>query len=177
MKMKQHLILAVLAVTLSACDKYTSLRQVTIYAPDNSRLGDMVDLALFAPFAPGLTFDEANKMLGTPSATETASNLTEYHYYFTNGLRLAVAKETQVSGGMPMIEWWTLYAFPTNRSVGISPERFLRKPAIERIKSERIPYLLVVRDTNDDSSVWCTVEKQGMTEIRWFNAQSREKKE
>jgi len=174
--MKRDLTIIFLALALAACDKYDSLRMVTIYAPNNTHLAQMVDLTLFTPLAPGITFDEANKILGAPAEADKGRNLTEYHYYFTNGLRLAVAKETQVSGSMPRIEWWTVYAFPTNKALGISPDTFLSKTTAERIKNEKTPFLLVVRDTNDDSSVWCTVEHQGMTEIRWFNAQSRKNK-
>ena len=171
-----------LALTLTSCDRSEIYRHVLYQMPEEASLADMVDLTIFGSFTPGLTFQSAEQQFGKPAFTETGNNGYEYRGYITNGLRIAVAKEVQVSGGIPgdrqslRLEWWTIYAFPTNSSAGIDPQLFFKPAVKDRLKNETPPYVINLRSKREDAEAWCTIESRGITRIRWFTPASRTKK-
>lgn len=143
---------------------------VHIRCEAGSALADKIDLGVFGELRPGLRFSQATAQLGEPHRVWTGANGTVYHLYQLPKANVAVAKEIQVSGSMPRLEWWTVYAYPSTNTFAL--QELLSRDVLNELEKHPRPCQLVIRAAGDEG-VWCKVEADGITEIRWLNAQSK----
>lgn len=146
---------------------------VYVQCESGSTLSNKIDFAIFEGFKPGMTFHEARAQFGEPARIWQGSNQTIFHQYAGTDANIAVAKETQVSGDMPTVEWWTVYAFPSAEGRAFSLPDILSPDVCAELESRTPPYQLVIRDNPHDEGAWCNISSDGITEIRWMNADSR----
>jgi hypothetical protein len=172
--MRKFIILTlVLVVILVGCSSDSKTSMIYIKCDDGITLDDKIDLNLFGGFKPGIKFGEAKDQYGEPIRIWTGTNRTIYHLYPSKKANIAVAKETQSSGGMPTLEWWTIYAYPTNQASFFNPEIILSSDITEKLNQKKLPCKVVIHGSKKENMIFCTVMSNGISDIRWFNASSR----
>lgn len=74
---------------------------------------DAIDLAIFAEFRPGMTFETAVAAGGPPRNIRQEGNNVYYEFWRTN-TRVELGREESSSGDDEIHVSWPLYAYPTN---------------------------------------------------------------
>lgn len=156
----------------SGCGEDPYSRVVYIQCDTNSGVSDKIDLAIFEGIKPGIQVNQARSQFGEPKRIWQEANGTVYYLYQFSRADVAVAKETQISGGVPSLEWWTAYAFPKGTNAS-ALEELLSPDVLREAGKHKAPYQLIIQDPKCDEGVWCKVTSEGIVKIRWLNALSK----
>jgi|SRR5688572_19621320 len=128
------------------------------------RLGEVVNLAVFGPFVPGVTLEKVSLRHGEPKATRSDWAGTFYEYSH-NGTRIEVGHERSASGDA-VFEQWVVCAYPTPQQ----SSELLIAPLARLIESERPSE--VILSGSGDPMVSLRIDSGRIARIRWYGVKT-----
>jgi hypothetical protein len=107
----------------------STLEKVTVSPRPQCPWERLIDIGFFNGFRPGMTSQEALGEIGPPDA-ERQDAAEEFWTYERPKAVIQIGHEDQGSGIVPFYYWWTLNAFPRDRTLEalFSPEVLARLP-------------------------------------------------
>lgn len=175
--MRTVYVSVVAALLLTGCAREPLPPMVYIKCPSGVSLTSKIDLGVFGDFKPGMRFAAATAQFGEPKRSWRGANGTLYQLHTAPRADVAVAKETQTSGGvfgdLPTVVWWTVYAFPPSNADPFSASDLLSSDVQTTLRGTPPPCQLVIHGSEHENGVWCQVTTDGITEIRWLNSDSK----
>ena len=126
------------------------------------KLGDAVDLAIFAEFRPGMTFETAVAAGGRPRNVRHEGHNVYYEFWRPH-TRVELGREKSSSGNDVIQVSWPLYAYPTNTTYSQIVASEIAKhidPSQEKTgltvttADDRSKVFLLIRGVRVDHAIW-----------------------